>query len=44
MESEVKDFIRKFGTSASDDLENLQALAGEGARRLQGALRAYMNS
>lgn len=44
LEGEVKDFIRKFGTSASDDLENLQALAGEGARRLQGALRAYMNS
>lgn len=44
LESAAKDFIRKFGITASDDLENLTQMVGEGAGRLQGAIRAYLGS
>ncbi|CAI6337170.1 unnamed protein product [Periconia digitata] len=44
LESAAKDFVRKFGITASDDLENLSSLLGEGATRLQGAVRNYLNS
>lgn len=44
LESAAKDFIRKFGITAGDDLENLGNLLGEGAGRLQGAIRSYLGS
>ncbi|KAF2188739.1 ArfGap-domain-containing protein [Zopfia rhizophila CBS 207.26] len=44
LESAAKDFIRKFGVTAGDDLENLTGLIGDGATRLQGAIRNYLNS
>ena len=44
LESAAKDFIRKFGITASDDLENITQMVGEGAGRLQGAIRAYLGS
>ena len=43
LETAAKDFIRKFGITAGDDLENLTSLLGEGASRLQGAIRNYLN-
>jgi len=44
LESAAKDFVRKFGITAGDDLENLTHMLGEGAGRLQGAIRAYLGS
>ncbi|PSN68911.1 ArfGap-domain-containing protein [Corynespora cassiicola Philippines] len=44
LESAAKDFVRKFGVTAGDDLENLTNLLGDGATRLQGAIRNYLNS
>lgn len=44
LESAAKDFIRKFGITAGDDLENLTSLLGEGAGRLQGAVRNYLGN
>ncbi|KAF1983322.1 ArfGap-domain-containing protein [Aulographum hederae CBS 113979] len=44
LEGAAKDFIRKFGVTAGDDLENLTQVLGEGATRLQGAIRSYLNS
>jgi ADP-ribosylation factor GTPase-activating protein 2/3 len=44
LESVAKDFIRKFGNTAGDDLDNLTALAGDAAGRLQGAIARYLNS
>ncbi|GAO18300.1 uncharacterized protein UV8b_04409 [Ustilaginoidea virens] len=44
LESAAKDFVRKFGITASDDLENLTNFLGEGTTRLQGAIRAYLGS
>ncbi|KAF2113287.1 hypothetical protein BDV96DRAFT_496557 [Lophiotrema nucula] len=44
LEGAAKDFIRKFGITASDDLENLTSVLGEGATKLQGAIRNYLNS
>ncbi|CAO2652749.1 Nn.00g021600.m01.CDS01 [Neocucurbitaria sp. VM-36] len=44
LESAAKDFIRKFGITAGDDLENLSSIVGEGATKLQGAIRSYLNS
>jgi ADP-ribosylation factor GTPase-activating protein 2/3 len=44
LESAAKDFVRKFGVTAGDDLENLTQVLGEGASRLQGAIRSYLNS
>ncbi|KAH9828334.1 arf gtpase-activating protein [Teratosphaeria destructans] len=43
LESMAKDAIRRFGITAGDDLENLGGLLGEGASRLQGAIRSYLN-
>ena len=43
MESAAKDFVRRFGITAGDDLENLTHLLGEGATKLQGAIRSYLN-
>ena len=36
LEMAARDFVRKFGITAGDDLENLTAVVGEGGRRLQG--------
>ncbi len=36
--------MRKFGVTAGDDLDNLTQVLGEGASRLQGAIRNYLNS
>ncbi|KAL8800809.1 MAG: hypothetical protein Q9182_004917 [Xanthomendoza sp. 2 TL-2023] len=44
LEGAARDFVRKFGNTAGDDLENLISVAGEGAQRLQGAIRNYLNS
>ncbi|OQE42111.1 hypothetical protein PENCOP_c004G00704 [Penicillium coprophilum] len=44
MEVAAKDFIRRFGITAGDDLENLSHLVGEGATKLQGAIRSYLNN
>ncbi|KAL2176824.1 uncharacterized protein P884DRAFT_278073 [Thermothelomyces heterothallicus CBS 202.75] len=44
LESAAKDFVRRFGITAADDLENLTHLLGEGAGRLQGAVRAYLGN
>lgn len=44
LESAAKDFVRKFGLTAGDDLENLSSMLGEGATKLQGAIRSYLNS
>ncbi|KAI4128030.1 MAG: hypothetical protein LQ338_002921 [Usnochroma carphineum] len=43
LESAARDFVRKFGNTAGDDLENLISVAGEGAAKLQGAIRNYLN-
>ncbi|KAL9633249.1 MAG: hypothetical protein Q9164_004810 [Protoblastenia rupestris] len=43
LESAAKDFVRKFGVTAGDDLENLTNVLGEGAQKLQGAIRSYLN-
>ncbi|QIX00497.1 hypothetical protein AMS68_006014 [Peltaster fructicola] len=43
LETAAKDMIRKFGITAGDDLENISNMVGEGAQKLQGALRNYLN-
>nr|OQO32053.1 hypothetical protein B0A51_00591 [Rachicladosporium sp. CCFEE 5018] len=43
LETAAKDFVKKFGITAGDDLENLGAMLGEGAKGLQGAVRRYLN-
>ncbi|KAI9795062.1 MAG: ADP-ribosylation factor GTPase activating protein, ER-Golgi transport [Peltula sp. TS41687] len=42
LEGAARDFIRKFGITASDDLENLTQVLGEGASRLQNAIRKHL--
>lgn len=42
LETAAKDFIRKFGVTAGDDLENLTEVLGQGASKLQGAIRSYL--
>ncbi|KIX05480.1 uncharacterized protein Z518_06352 [Rhinocladiella mackenziei CBS 650.93] len=44
LETAAKDFIRRMGLTAGDDLENLINVAGEGGRRLRGAVARYLNS
>lgn len=36
LEGAARDFVRRFGITAGDDLEQLTRLAGEGATKLQG--------
>ena len=36
LEGAARDFVRKFGVTAGDDLENLTQVLGEGASKLQG--------
>ena len=38
LEGAARDFVRKFGITAEDDLANLTNVVGEGASRLQGQL------
>lgn len=44
LETAAKDFVRRFGITAGDDLDNLTSALGEGATRLQGAIRNYLGS
>lgn len=44
LESAAKDFVRRFGITAGDDLENLSNVLGDGATKLQGAIRAYLGN
>jgi ADP-ribosylation factor GTPase-activating protein 2/3 len=44
LEGAAKDFVRRFGLTAGDDLENLSQVLGDGATKLQGAIRNYLNS
>ena len=44
IESAAKDFVRRFGVTTADDLESLGNVLGEGASRLQGAIRSYLNN
>lgn len=44
LETAAKDFVRKFGITAGDDLDTLTAALGDGATRLQGAIRNYLNN
>ena len=43
LETAARDFVRKFGITAGDDIENVTAMLGEGATKLQGAIRSYLN-
>lgn len=42
LETVARDMVRNFGITAGDDLENLTQLLGEGAEKLQGAIRDYL--
>ena len=44
LEDAAKDFVRRFGITAGDDIENLTAMLGDGATKLRGAVREYLNS
>ncbi|KAK4692420.1 ADP-ribosylation factor GTPase-activating protein 2/3, partial [Lecanoromycetidae sp. Uapishka_2] len=44
LEGAARDFVRKFGVTAGDDLENLTNVLGEGASKLQSAIRSYLNT
>ncbi len=44
LESAAKDFVRKFGITAGDDLENLTRMLGTGTSKLQDAVRAYLGN
>lgn len=41
LEGAARDFVRKFGVTAADDLENLSTVLGEGASKLQGPFDAF---
>lgn len=41
LEAAAKDFVRRFGITAGDDLENLSHVLGEGATKLQGRLISF---
>lgn len=43
LETAAKDFVRRFGMTAGDDLENLTQLVGDSAVKLQGSL-TYLRS
>ncbi|KAK7509677.1 ARF GTPase activator [Phyllosticta citriasiana] len=44
LETAAKDFVRRFGITAGDDLDNLTNLLGEGATEIASAIRNYLNS
>lgn len=41
LETAAKDFVRRFGITAGDDLENLTNIVGEGAVKLHGAFQPF---
>lgn len=43
LEGAARDFVRKFGVTAGDDLDNLTAVLGEGATKLQGQWVSFMH-
>ncbi|KAH7375130.1 hypothetical protein B0T11DRAFT_234590 [Plectosphaerella cucumerina] len=44
LETAAKDFVRRFGITAGDDLENLSSMAGEVSGKLQNAIRSYLGN
>ncbi len=44
LETAAKDFVRRFGITAGDDLENLSSMAGEVSGKLQNAIRSYLSN
>ena len=44
LETVAKNFVRQMGLTAGDDLENVISMAGEGGRKLRGAVARYLNS
>ena len=44
IETVAKDFVRRMGLTAGDDLENLIKVAGEGGRTARGPGARYLNS
>ncbi|KAI9888119.1 MAG: ADP-ribosylation factor GTPase activating protein, ER-Golgi transport [Watsoniomyces obsoletus] len=44
LETAARDFVRKFGVTAGDDLENLTNVLGEGGKKLQNAIRNYLSN
>ena len=44
LESAAKDFVRKFGITAGDDLETITRMVGGGASKLTDAVRAYLGN
>ncbi|KAK0645690.1 ArfGAP family protein [Cercophora newfieldiana] len=44
LESAAKDFVRKFGITAGDDLESLTRMAGSASNQLRDAVRAYLGN
>lgn len=44
LESAAKDFVRRFGITAGDDLDNLTQTVGDVSSRLQGAIRTYLGN
>lgn len=44
LESAAKDFVRKFGITAGDDLESLTRMVGGASNKLQDAVRAYLGN
>ena len=44
LESAAKDFVRRFGITAGDDLDNLTETMGNVTEKLQGAIRSYLSN
>ncbi|KAK1752108.1 hypothetical protein QBC47DRAFT_389700 [Echria macrotheca] len=44
LESAAKDFVRKFGITAGDDLENITRMVGGASSKLTDAVRAYLGN
>jgi len=44
LESAAKDFVRKFGITAGDDLESISRMVGSTSSKLQDAVRAYLGN
>jgi ADP-ribosylation factor GTPase-activating protein 2/3 len=44
LESAAKDFVRKFGITAGDDLESITRMVGGASSKLQDAVRAYLGN
>jgi ADP-ribosylation factor GTPase-activating protein 2/3 len=42
LEVTAREFARKFAGTAGDDIENITAALGQGASKLQDAMRQYM--